>query len=770
MNKTKKLLGLLLCLSMAFTLLAGLGITASAAGEYTVTITVTPSEASGANVAVLPVNADDTYGNSLRATSGAYSLNDGMEYELRVSYYGYETQKHRLNQENNYLLPNGDTTGTIQIILESGDTEIRVYRQPEGGDRVLAANLTRSVLESNINIAGSGDLWAYLWGGIGTETLIPNENFAWNGARVDRIVPIDTVFMLAGLKDYWTASASAKVETLAADGFAAPSATYDMLMTTHIYYYDDNDVQHVVPSGIAVSWESKNGIDRSAPDLGLSPYDSGNLRLFFGISADQYQTVLDNLENEIQLDNDTIPRGNRLPSWVTEITLVHDASYVPPAPPPVVIPPDSGNTPPAPGNTPGNTTGNTDNNNTTSDAGSNVVEPQTKIDDSGKVTTSVTTDALKNALENALKAFEDAKAAGDAEAVGEIKIEVVAPKDSNTPATAMEVSIPASAIKSIADAKDVVLTIESETATITLDSATLAGIAAEAATGATVKITATIVDAKSELTAEQIEIVGDNPVIDISVFIGNSQISNFEGSVTVSIPYKPPANVASADQDLLTVYCLDESGNIQEIAGAMYDARTGTITFTTSHFSVFFVAEWINPFGDVTKSDPYYRAVRFAYSSGLMNGMTEDSFAPNATMTRAMLVTILWRFDGEPQAGSSAFSDVSAGQWYTGAVAWANANGIVLGYGDGRFGTEDSITQEQMIAVLYRYAEHKGYDTSATTTSAFTGADSVSAWAMDAIIWAIAANLTRGSNNMSGDAIRSEIAVLMQNFVENIKI
>ena len=115
------------------------------------------------------------------------------------------------------------------------------------------------------------------------------------------------------------------------------------------------------------------------------------------------------------------------------------------------------------------------------------------------------------------------------------------------------------------------------------------------------------------------------------------------------------------------------------------------------------------PFADVSGSDWFYNDVRYVYEKGIMDGTGADRFSPNAPLTRAMIVTILYRMAGSPSvSGSSDFTDVAAGKWFAKAVAWAAANGIVNGYGSGLFGPNDPVTREQLAAILYRYAVYGG--------------------------------------------------------------
>ena len=177
-------------------------------------------------------------------------------------------------------------------------------------------------------------------------------------------------------------------------------------------------------------------------------------------------------------------------------------------------------------------------------------------------------------------------------------------------------------------------------------------------------------------------------------------------------------------------------------------------------------------FNDVSPNAWYYGAVDYAVSNGLMNGVGGGNFAPDSPMTRAMLVTVLWRYEGEPKEGKNTFTDVPDGQWYTQAVAWAAANGIVGGVGNGKFDPNGNITREQMAAILFRYAEKKGFDTTARgDLSKFPDAGKVSSWAKDAIAWAVAEGIIGGSDGKllpQGNATRAQVSTILMRFIENI--
>ena len=182
------------------------------------------------------------------------------------------------------------------------------------------------------------------------------------------------------------------------------------------------------------------------------------------------------------------------------------------------------------------------------------------------------------------------------------------------------------------------------------------------------------------------------------------------------------------------------------------------------------------PFLDVPSHMWYYDAISYASQMGLMNGMKDGLFEPDGTTTRAQIVTILHRLEGEPLSTvPSAFSDAPASQWYIGAVDWASETGIVDGYGDGRFGPDDPITREQMALILYRYARWKGFDVSAIgDLRSFADLDSLSPWAVEAMEWANGSSLITGKAagilDPQGQATRAEAATILMRFREGFAV
>ena len=177
-------------------------------------------------------------------------------------------------------------------------------------------------------------------------------------------------------------------------------------------------------------------------------------------------------------------------------------------------------------------------------------------------------------------------------------------------------------------------------------------------------------------------------------------------------------------------------------------------------------------FDDVSKGDWFYKDVEYVYNEGIMDGVSKREFAPNETLTRAMIVKILYRIEGEP-AGyrSSGFNDVESGRWYTGAVAWAAEKEIVKGYGNGKFGPNDPVTREQLAAILYRYTQYKGWSTTAASGSlkGFADAASVSSYAVDAMNWAVDEGLLKGANNElspKSNATRAQVAAIIHRYLK----
>lgn len=181
-------------------------------------------------------------------------------------------------------------------------------------------------------------------------------------------------------------------------------------------------------------------------------------------------------------------------------------------------------------------------------------------------------------------------------------------------------------------------------------------------------------------------------------------------------------------------------------------------------------------FNDVSANDWFASAVDYVTGKGMMNGTADNTFSPKANTTRGMIVTVLYRLENQPSTSAASFTDVDSGAYYANAVAWANANGIVSGYGSGKFGPNDKVTREQLAAILYRYAQYKKYDVSVgedTNILSYNDAQSISTYAIPAIQWACGAGVVTGKSgsklDSKGNATRAEVAAMLMRFCENVK-
>ena len=320
------------------------------------------------------------------------------------------------------------------------------------------------------------------------------------------------------------------------------------------------------------------------------------------------------------------------------------------------------------------------------------------------------------------------------------------------------------------------LTVKLENGDVTLSPEALSAVTEQA--GTTVTLTVVPVDT-DELNSRQQEAVGDAPVFNLTLRSGSQFITDFDGGlVTVSLPYELPDG---QEPDGVVVWYLDDQGNITPCE-TMYDVRTETVIFTTNHFSLYVIgyekSVASDPFTDVSASDWFHDAVAYAYENGLMNGMSENEFRPNATTNRAMVVTILYRLAGSPDLSNEnlgyPFADVDASSWYGDAVYWARLNGITDGISNTNFDPDGSITREQMAALLYRYADFAGYDvsTGGMSLSEYADVSEISGYAVTAMQWANENGLLTGRTATTlapkGTATRAEVATILMRFCEDV--
>lgn len=390
-----------------------------------------------------------------------------------------------------------------------------------------------------------------------------------------------------------------------------------------------------------------------------------------------------------------------------------------------------------------------------SDAGAVTIEQAATV--SGSTATATVTD---KAVTSAIEAVKDS---------GETAITIV-PTDTGS-AKNIAVTLPKTAAQSIVDDTNVSLVIETAGGTVTIPNDALKFITAQAS-GSSITIS---VEQKTaaDVTDKTINTT-DAVVVAVTVTSNGKSITSFGGkSLAISIPagskhvegqsYKVIEISADGTQKVLTGKCVKVDGKL-----VIQVSVTGLSTFIAT-------TEKTMPFTDVN-GHWALEGIQYAYSNGLFAGTSSTTFSPDAAMTRAMLVTVLYRMEGTPAVtGTRSFTDVKAGQYYTDAVIWANANGIVGGYGNGLFGSNDSITREQMAAILYRYAQYKKYDVSVgenTNILSYTDAEHVSEYAIPAMQWACGAGLISGTTTTTlspaGTATRAQVATILMRYMENV--
>lgn len=255
----------------------------------------------------------------------------------------------------------------------------------------------------------------------------------------------------------------------------------------------------------------------------------------------------------------------------------------------------------------------------------------------------------------------------------------------------------------------------------------------------------------------------------------NASPSNAEKGATITLTLSPDKGYKL---DKLTV--TDGSGKTVSTVKKSDTVYTFTMPASAVEVGVSYVKATETPsetkFNDVSANDWFASAVDYVTGKGMMNGTADNTFSPKANTTRGMVVTVLYRLENQPSTSAASFTDVASGAYYANAVAWANANGIVSGYGSGKFGPNDKVTREQLAAILYRYAQYKKYDVSVgedTNILSYNDAQSISSYAIPAIQWACGAGVVTGKSgnklDPKGNATRAEVAAMLMRFCENVK-
>ena len=284
---------------------------------------------------------------------------------------------------------------------------------------------------------------------------------------------------------------------------------------------------------------------------------------------------------------------------------------------------------------------------------------------------------------------------------------------------------------------------------------------------------------------------GGSTTVTPTKYTVNKPADSAEGKVSVS-----PSSAEKGDTVTVTVTpadgyktgtvtVTDKSGNKVSVSGSdnkyTFKMPASNVTVKVTYEKTAAVQQptqpaqpTVLPFKDVKADRWSYSAIKYAYDNKLFSGTSANEFGPADDMTRGMLVTVLYRLAGEPAVnGDAGFADIKSGDWYAKAVAWAKANNIVSGVSASEFAPNKDVTREQMAAILYRYASYKSYSTAANgSISGFNDNANVSAFAKDAVSWAVGEKLISGTGNNTlapkGNATREQVAAILQRFAENI--
>lgn len=308
------------------------------------------------------------------------------------------------------------------------------------------------------------------------------------------------------------------------------------------------------------------------------------------------------------------------------------------------------------------------------------------------------------------------------------------------------VSLPASTVSALGTETTASLTVSTPVASVTIPNGGLTGLATE---GGDVTVSA--------------RVTGNRVTLEVAS--GGERVEAVTGGVTLTVPAEDttPGTVA---------VLIQADGTREVIRKSVAGERTVTIPLRGS--ATVEIVDNSGSFDDVSADSWYSGAVAFVSGHELFSGTGGAVFAPDESMTRGMLAQVLHNLESNPAAGSrTAFRDVAADDWYAQAVAWAASEGIVSGYGNGAFGPGDPVTREQLAVMLYRYAQHEGYDTTqgGMAIREYADYDQISDFAREALDWAVSAGIINGTSattlSPSGSATRAQVAVILMRFCQD---
>ena len=347
-----------------------------------------------------------------------------------------------------------------------------------------------------------------------------------------------------------------------------------------------------------------------------------------------------------------------------------------------------------------------------------------------------------------------------------------------------EVTLPTESIDLIAETPNVTgLEIKLSTAALTLDSAALQAVSAAAGNSDKISLSVKNADIRDLSPAQQKTLadLSGTLILETGILADGTPLHDFgDGSVRVAFPY-------DSSSPYLTMWYVAEDGT-KEAMPTRY--RGGVLSFTTDHFSHYVLTEdeanyrHICPAADhrdVATDAWYHEGVDYVVENGIMGGYSDGSFRPAASTTRAQIATMLWRLSGKPVVNYLLrYEDVAAEQYYTEAVRWATAEGIMGGYGNGRFGTNDPVTRQQLAAILWRYAKYRGMDVSVgedTNILSYNDVFDLSEYAIPAMQWACGSGIIMGKDVSGGGmvllpknhATRAQVAVMLMRFADCVR-
>lgn len=405
---------------------------------------------------------------------------------------------------------------------------------------------------------------------------------------------------------------------------------------------------------------------------------------------------------------------------------------------------------------------------------------QTVLPTAGNVTETVKVEAAADA-NGVAKAKVDTKTVSDViKKANEDKADsIVIAADVKGDAKEIKVALEKTAVNEIANSTKATFVVETGKGSLELPSETFGEISKQAGnSGLEISVAETKTDAAELKEAVQAKL-GNNVdaenlvAVEIKVNSGETAITQFGGkAIKANISVDGKKNFVEGK--VYPILVISSNGKQEILPGMCYRNADGKLEVGVklTHLSTFVVLDKeIKTFADA-KNHWSSDAVNYVVANGLMNGTSDTAFAPNAALSRAMLVTILYRLAGSPEAASAnGFSDIASGQWYTDAVAWAAGNGIVTGKSETRFAPMENITREQFATMLMRYCKFKGADTSKTISlDSFTDNASISGYAKEALAWANASGIITGRTATTiapaGNATRGEAATMLMRFLQ----